>query len=434
MKKISILGTGYVGLVTGTCFADVGNLVKCVDINPKIVEKLKQGKSHIYEPGLEELIQKNMSKGRLSFTTNTKQAINDTDIVFICLPTPCTEDGHCNTSYIMNAAKSIGESIDKYKIIVNKSTVPAGTARKLEDEIKKYTNVPFAIASNPEFLKEGTAVKDFMWPDRVVIGTDDSLAGEILSELYDPFTLTKKPKLVMDPESAETVKCASNAFLATKISFINEVAQYCEKVGADVKNVAKGMGADSRIGSDFLHAGPGYGGSCFPKDTQALIADARDRGINLQITEAAESVNHDHKIYSAEKIIATLNGVFGKQIGIWGLAFKGNTDDMREAPSLTILPILLENGAILHAHDPQSIENAKKIFGNKINYCNEMYDVCKGSDALVILTDWNEYKNPDFDLVKSSLRNLFIVDLRNLYYTKRNELSKQFKYVGMGTK
>ncbi len=434
MKKIAVLGTGYVGLVTGTCFADFGNVVVCVDINPKVIETLKQGKSHIFEPGLEELVQKNMSNGKLSFTTDSKKAIHDSEIVFICLPTPCSADGHCDTSYIIKAAKEIGEAINGYKIIVNKSTAPPGTVRDLENEIKKYTQHPFAVASNPEFLKEGSALEDFLKPERVIIGTEDPVAAEVIRELYAPVTLNDNPRMVTKPVSSELIKYASNAFLAAKISFANALAELCEVIGADIKDVVKGMGYDVRINSHFLHAGPGYGGSCFPKDTQALNVFARDRGINLRITEAAEKTNYDHKIYSARKIESMIGDLKGKQIGVWGLAFKANTDDMREAPSLTILSLLLEKGATIYAHDPQSMENAKKILGDRINYCTDMYDVCKGSDGLVILTDWNDYKNPDFALIKQSLAMPRLIDLRNLYYQRRHDLRQQgFLYTGMGT-
>lgn len=435
MKKIAILGgAGYVGLVSGTCFADFGNIVTCVDIDERKVAMLQSGKSPIFEPGLEELLVKNLGRGQLSFTTDTKTAIQNSELVFICLPTPSTPEGQCDISYLVRVAGDIGKALDGYKIIVNKSTAPPGTARLLEREIRKYTTQPFSVASNPEFLKEGSAVQDFMRPDRVVVGTEDEFVAKVLRELYAPLTINENPIQVVRRESAELGKYGSNAFLAMKVSFINEVAELCDSCGADVKEVARIMGSDSRIGSKFLHAGPGYGGSCFPKDTLGLIRYCQERGLASQVTEAAYNANERHKLFSARKIEEVLGGVAGKHIGVWGLAFKANTDDMRESPALTILPSLHSRGAVLAGHDPQAMENARKLLGDKVAYHTDKYAVCVHSDALVIMTEWNEYRDPDFSLIKRSLKTPTLIDLRNLYYRRRDELvSMGFTYVGMGT-
>lgn len=444
MKKIAVLGTGYVGLVTGTCFANQGNHVTCIDIDKKKIEMLSTGKVPIYERSLEELVQKNLKNGRLQFTTDAHSALYVAELVFICLPTPSTADGHCDISYLLSAAETIGKAIDGYKIIVNKSTAPPGTMRTLEAEIRKYTSAPFAVASNPEFLQEGSALENFLRPDRIVIGTDDPYAAKVLTDLYVPFTLNNKPIKIVKPESAEEGKLASNAFLATKISFINEVAVRCEEIGADVKEVAWILGSDSRIGDKFLHAGPGYGGSCFPKDLSAMIADSRDRKVPLRIVEAAHRVNAEQKLISAQRIENLVNGAERKKIGVWGLAFKANTDDIREAPALTIITYLLEKGAHVHVHDPQALENTKKYFqsleNTKTDFCHNlfyyenMYDACKESNALVILTDWDDYKDPDFALIKQSLVTPRLIDLRNLYYQRRHDLRQQgFLYTGKGT-
>lgn len=434
MKKIAILGTGYVGLVTGTCFADLGNKVTCVDIIEEKILLLSRGKSPIYEPGLKEIIEKNMKNGRLSFTTDSYKAIQDAEMIFICLPTPSTQDGHCDTSFVLGAAETIGKAMNNYKIIVNKSTCPSGTARRLQEEIRKYTTVSFAVASNPEFLKEGSAVADFMKPDRIVIGTEEENVAKALHELYEPVTINNHPIIIVKRESAEEGKYACNAFLSTKISFINEEAERCERIGADVKEVADIMASDQRISPHFLHAGPGYGGSCFPKDTLALVADSRDRGMKSCIVEAACGVNSEHKLYTARKIESFAGGVKGKQIGIWGLAFKANTDDIRESPALTIMSYLLERGALLHVHDPKAMDNAKKMLSAGIVYHDLAYDVCKGSDVLVILTEWNDYRNPNFELIKTLMQTPMIADMRNLYYRRRDELkSMGFYYTGMGT-
>lgn len=434
MKRIAILGTGYVGVVTGTCFANSGNHVICVDIDKEKIKNLSAGKSPIFEPGLEELINKNIKNGRLTFTTDAHQALQAAELVFICLPTPSKKDGHCDISYILSAAETIGKSIESYKIIVNKSTAPPGTTKKLEAEIKKYASTPFGVASNPEFLKEGSAVADFLRPDRVVIGTEDPFVAKVLTELYTSFTLNNNPVFIVKPESAEEGKLACNALLATKVSFINEEAVRCELIGADVKEVARILGSDSRIGNKFLHAGPGYGGSCFPKDLVAMITDSKERDVPLRIVEATHLVNTEHKLLCARRIEHTVNGVEGKTIGIWGLAFKSNTDDIREAPALMIITYLLNHGALIRVHDPQAMENAKKYFGNQIIYNDKMYDVCKKSNALVLLTDWDDYKDPDFALIKQSLVTPHLIDLRNLYYQRRHDLRQQgFCYIGMGT-
>ncbi len=434
MKSIAILGTGYVGLVTGTCFADLGNKVTCIDIIEEKIRMLCQGKSPIYEPGLEELILKNVKHGKLSFTTDADRAIKNSEIVFICLPTPSLPDGHCDTSYVLGAAETIGKAIDNYKIIVNKSTCPPGTARQLENEICKYTSQLFAVATNPEFLKEGSAVIDFMKPDRVVLGTENPSVEKILRQLYEAVTINGHPITVMKRESAEMVKYASNALLAVRISFINEIAESCEHCGADIKEVVDGMTSDPRIGPHFLHAGPGYGGSCFPKDTLALVACSKDMGVSSKITEAAYIVNTEHKLYAAKKIEISIAGLEGKKIGIWGLAFKANTDDIRESPALTIVPYLIERGAHIHANDPQAMENAKRFLSPTVAYHTNLYDVCKGSDVLVLLTEWNDYKDPDFALIKKLMKTPAIVDLRNLYYRKKTDLqSLGFQYTGMGT-
>ncbi|MBK6941944.1 MAG: UDP-glucose/GDP-mannose dehydrogenase family protein [Planctomycetes bacterium] len=414
--KIAVVGTGYVGLVAGTCFAESGNTVICVDVDAKKVAMLNDGKIPIYEPGLEELVHKNVEEQRLSFTTDIDAAVKNSLVVFIAVGTPPDEDGSADLKHVLAAARSIGKAMNGYKIVVDKSTVPVGTAQKVAAAIAENTSHPFNVVSNPEFLKEGAAIDDFMKPDRVVIGTDDPRVAEIMKELYAPFVRSGNPIIIMDIASAELTKYAANAMLATRISFMNEIAQICDRVGANVTKIREGIGYDSRIGMPFLYAGCGYGGSCFPKDTRAIISTAKVHGYDFQIMRAVEEVNANQKKW----LFSTAHRFFkgdlkGKKFAIWGLAFKPRTDDVREASALILINELLKAGATVHAHDPEAIHTTKREIGDKVSYHEHMYEALPGADALFVVTEWNEFRNPDFDKMKSLMKSAVIFDGRNLY-------------------
>jgi UDPglucose 6-dehydrogenase len=414
--KIAVVGTGYVGLVTGTCLAETGNDVICVDINVQKVEKMKAGELPIYEPGLEQLFHRNISQGRLHFTTNLAEAIAEAKIIFLALPTPPGGDGAADLSYVLGAAKDIAKIITDYKVIVTKSTVPVGTADKVRSVMSPETTVEFAVVSNPEFLREGVAVEDFMKPDRVVVGTTDERARKLMGELYGPYVRQGNPVIFMDERSSELTKYAANSFLATKISFMNEIANMCELVGADVDMVRRGIGADERIGKRFLFAGIGYGGSCFPKDVQALAKSAEEHAYDFKILNSVMSVNEIQKKVLVEKVKKFYNGdIKGKHFALWGLAFKPETDDIREAPALYIIDELIEAGATVTAFDPEAMPNIKGVVGDKITYGTNAYDTLENADALLILTEWSLFRTPDFDKVSSTLNNKVIFDGRNLY-------------------
>lgn len=430
--RIAVVGSGYVGLVVGTCFADNGNDVICVDVDQAKIDKLTKGLSPIYEPGLEELLKRNIEEGRLKFTTNLDEAIKQSLIVFIAVGTPQGEDGSADLKYVLAAARGIGKAMDGFRIIVDKSTVPVGTSRKVAAAIREVTEHPFAVVSNPEFLKEGDALDDFLKPDRVVIGADDPAVAEIMKELYSPFLRTGKPLLIMDPESAELTKYAANAMLATRISFMNEIAAICDKVGADVSKVREGIATDSRIGASFLFAGLGYGGSCFPKDVQAIVKTAQEHGYEFKIVKSVEEVNKEQRARVVDKIKKHFNNdLKGRTFAIWGLAFKPNTDDMREAPSVTIIEELLKAGAKVRATDPESIQVARALFKDRIEYCAKPYETLPGADALVVVTEWNEFRRPDFEKMKSLMKQPVIFDGRNIYTPAVLE-KIGFKYYGIG--
>ncbi|HAU29144.1 MAG TPA: UDP-glucose 6-dehydrogenase [Rhodospirillaceae bacterium] len=415
--KIAIIGTGYVGLVSGTCFSEFGTNVTCVDKDEGKIERLLRGDIPIYEPGLDELVKKNTEAGRLSFTTDLAPAVADADAVFIAVGTPPRpDDGHADLSYVFAAAREIAHALRKFTVIVTKSTVPVGTNREIEKIIRaECPDADFAVCSNPEFLREGSAIGDFMRPDRVVLGTDNEQAREVMRNLYRPLYLIETPIVMTSLETAEMIKYAANAFLATKITFINEVANLCEKVGADVQDVAKGMGLDGRIGGKFLHAGPGYGGSCFPKDTDAFAKTGRDHGCPMQIVETVIDVNHGRKQEMAQRIIAACGGnVAGKTIAILGLTFKPNTDDMREAPSLYILPHLVAAGATVRAFDPEGMEEAAKLLKG-VAMCKNADEAITGADALAIITEWNEFRALDLGRTKSQMKTPILIDLRDIY-------------------
>ena len=442
--KICVVGTGYVGLVAGTCFAETGNDVICMDIDEKKIAGLKKGKLPIYEPGLQELIRRNVQEERLRFTTDLPWAVQNSLIVSIAVGTPQGDGGSSDLSYVMEAVRAIAKAMDDYKIIVTKSTVPVGTADKISQEISSLTTFPFDVVSNPEFLKAGAAVEDFMKPDRVVIGATNTRVAAIMKDLYAPFTRTGAPILVMDPRSAEMTKYAANAMLASRISFMNEIANLCDRTGADVNRVRHAIATDRRIGASFLFPGLGYGGSCFPKDVQALINLARENDYSLKLIQAVEEVNElqkhimIHKIvdfYSSELADKKQDGdhspVKGKTFAIWGLAFKPQTDDMREAPSRVIIEQLLSLGAKIQAYDPEAMKEARKIFGNKIRYAKNNYEALKGADALILVTEWNEFRNPDFNKMKKLLKDPVIFDGRN-QYSRREMRELGFDYVGVG--
>ncbi|WDF54450.1 UDP-glucose dehydrogenase family protein [Mucilaginibacter sp. KACC 22063] len=414
--KIAVVGTGYVGLVTGTCLAETGNDVICVDINLQKVEKMKAGQLPIYEPGLEQLFHRNINQGRLHFTSNLAEAIEEAKIIFLALPTPPGGDGAADLSYVLGAAKDIAKIIKEYKVIVTKSTVPVGTADKVRAVMSPETNVEFAVVSNPEFLREGVAVEDFMKPDRVVVGTTDERARKLMGELYAPYVRQGNPIIFMDERSSELTKYAANSFLATKISFMNEIANMCELVGADVDMVRRGIGADERIGKRFLFAGIGYGGSCFPKDVQALAKSAEENQYDFKILNSVMSVNEIQKKVLVQKVKKYYDGdVKGKHFALWGLAFKPETDDIREAPALYIIDELVESGATVTAFDPEAMPNIKALLGDKIAYAEEPYAALENADALLIVTEWSLFRTPDFDKLTNGLKSKVIFDGRNLY-------------------
>lgn len=418
--KVCVIGTGYVGLVVGTCLAEMGNDVICVDNNEEKLEQLKQGIIPIYEPGLEELIKVNVSENRLKFSSDIKTSVAKSLVCFIAVGTPQGEDGSADLKYVEQVAKSIGQSIEKYTVIVDKSTVPVGTADRVTEIIKSQTDVEFDVVSNPEFLKQGAAVDDFLKPDRVVIGSNSQKASEIMQELYAPFLRTGNPVIMMDVKSAEMTKYAANSFLAVKISYANEIANICEKVGADVEMVRIGMCSDKRIGSQFLFPGLGYGGSCFPKDVKALTKTAIDNGCDYSLLKAADDINKAQRQIFIKKILDKFNGdIKGKTFAVWGLAFKPKTNDMREAPAITIVNALLEGGAIVQAYDPKAFELAEFYFGNKIIYSKSAYAALENADAMLLLTEWNEFRRPDFDRMKEIMKTPVIFDGRNQYNGKR---------------
>jgi UDPglucose 6-dehydrogenase len=430
--KIAVVGTGYVGLVTGTCFAETGNDVICVDIDEAKVTKMRNGEVPIYEPHLDVLFERNIKANRLKFTTVLSEAIKDAEIIFLALPTPPGEDGSADLSYILGVAKELGDMITDYKVIVDKSTVPVGTADKVTAAIAERTSVEFDVVSNPEFLREGFAVDDFLKPDRVVIGTTSEKAREVMNRLYKPFVRQGNPIIFMDEKSAELTKYAANSFLATKITFMNEIANYCELIGADVDSVRRGMGTDTRIGNRFLFPGIGYGGSCFPKDVQALVKSGKEVDFNFEIIDSVMDVNHRQKLTLAEKVKKYFgNDLSGKKLALWGLAFKPDTDDIREAPALYMIDELTSAGAEICAFDPEAMDNVKSVKGDKINYASNLYEALEGADALLIATEWSVFRTPDFERIDKALNNKVIFDGRNLYDLKDMK-NKGYYYESIG--
>ncbi len=430
--KIAVVGTGYVGLVTGTCFAETGNNVTCVDIDKRKVDKLSNGEITIYEPGLEKLFLRNLKEERLRFTTNLAEGIKDAAIVFLALPTPPGEDGSADLKYILGVSDDIGKLLTDYKVIVDKSTVPVGTAQKVKEAIEKNYKGEFDVVSNPEFLREGVAVDDFMKPDRVVIGAASDRAKKLMGDLYAPFVRQGNPVIFMDERSAELTKYAANSFLATKISFMNEIAKLCELLGADVDMVRRGIGSDDRIGKRFLFPGIGYGGSCFPKDVQALVKSSTEVEYDFQILNAVMDVNEKQKLHLLPGIKAYFNNdLKGKHFALWGLAFKPNTDDIREAPALYMIDALIEAGATVTAFDPEAMKNVKELIGDKIRYAENQYDALKEADALLIATEWNEFRTPEFEKITKALKNKAIFDGRNLFdLSAMKELGYHYESVG----
>lgn len=430
--KIAVVGTGYVGLVTGTCFAETGNKVTCIDIDQKKVEKLSAGAITIYEPGLEKIFLRNLKENRLHFTTNLAEGVKDAAIIFLALPTPPGEDGSADLRYVLGVADDLGKIITDYKVIVDKSTVPVGTAEKVRVAIAKNCKTEFDVVSNPEFLREGVAVDDFMKPDRVVVGTHSEKARKVMNDLYAPFVRQGNPVIFMDEKSAELTKYAANSFLATKISFMNEIAQLCERLGADVDMVRRGIGSDDRIGKRFLFPGIGYGGSCFPKDVQALIKSADEVNYDFKILTAVEEVNEAQKMHLIPKVKSFFNGTLkGRHFALWGLAFKPNTDDIREAPALYIIDALIKEGATVTAYDPEAMVNVKKLLGSKVNYAEDQYSTLAGADALIIATEWSEFRTPDFEIIEAKLKNKVIFDGRNLFEVKHmKELGYHYESIG----
>ena len=435
--KIVIVGTGYVGLVTGACFSEVGIDVTCVDIDEKKIENLKKGIIPIYEPGLENMVNRNIEKGRLSFSTSLKDSLYDVDVVFSAVGTPPDEDGSADLQYVLGVAREVGEHMNNYTLMVTKSTVPVGTAEKVRKEIrqaldKRNTDIEFDVASNPEFLKEGDAVNDFLKPDRIVVGVDSERAMNLMKRLYKPFTMNGHPVIFMDIVSAEMTKYAANAMLATKISFMNDIANLCEIVGADVNKVRLGIGSDRRIGKYFIYPGTGYGGSCFPKDVKALIKTAHEHGYDLEVLKAVEEVNERQKSILFGKAMKYFEGgLKGKTFGVWGLSFKPQTDDMREAPSRVVINKLLEEGANVKAYDPVALEEAKRIFGDKIELVKDQYEALIDVDGLFLITEWPEFKFPSYKIMKKLMRQPVIFDGRNIY-DKSEMKSEGFKYFGIG--
>jgi UDPglucose 6-dehydrogenase len=430
--KIAVVGTGYVGLVTGTCFAETGNKVTCIDIDADKVSKLSNGEITIYEPGLEKIFLRNLKEKRLQFTTNLAEGVKDAVIIFLALPTPPGENGAADLRYVLGVASELGKIITDYKVIVDKSTVPVGTAEKVNAAIAKNYKGDFDVVSNPEFLREGVAVDDFMKPDRVVVGTNSERARKVMSDLYAPFVRQGNPVIFMDEKSAELTKYAANSFLATKISFMNEIAQLCERLGADVDMVRRGIGSDERIGKRFLFPGIGYGGSCFPKDVQALVMSSEEVQYDFKILKAVEEVNDLQKLHLMPKIKKYFNGdLTGKRFALWGLAFKPNTDDIREAPALYLADALSKEGATIVAFDPEAMANVKKTIGDKISYAESQYDALNDADALIIATEWSEFRTPDFDMINSRLKNKVIFDGRNLFDVKYiSDLGYHYESIG----
>ncbi|MBT8327711.1 MAG: UDP-glucose/GDP-mannose dehydrogenase family protein [Bacteroidia bacterium] len=437
--KISVVGTGYVGLVTGTCLAEVGTDVVCIDIDEKKIEGLRNGIMPIYEPGLESMVKRNHKKGRLHFSTSLAESIKGAQVAFIAVGTPPDEDGSADLKYVLGVAREIGKHMTEYGVIVTKSTVPVGTSEKVKNAVqeeldKRGVNIEFDIASNPEFLKEGAAIDDFMKPDRIVVGVESQRAQETMSKLYKPFIMNGHPLIFMDIPSAEMTKYAANAMLATRISFMNDIANLCEIMGADVNKVRQGIGSDPRIGSRFIYAGIGYGGSCFPKDVKALIKTAKEQGHTMRILEAVEDVNDDQKSVLYTKIVDVFgNDLSGKTFTMWGLSFKPNTDDMREAPSLVLIDHILKAGGNVIAYDPVSMKETQRMIGDKITYSDNRYDALEGSDALLLVTEWSEFKLPDFNTVAEKLKNKLIFDGRNVY-DKHEMESLGFEYYCIGSK
>lgn len=434
--KIAIIGTGYVGLVTGTCFAETGNNVTCVDINDKKIEMLRKGETPIYEPGLDVLLERNIKDKRITFTTSLEEGIKDAQVIFLALPTPPGKDGEADLQYVLDVADKLGDIVTSYKVIVNKSTVPVGTAEKVAAALgNKLDSSLYDVVSNPEFLREGVAVDDFLKPDRVVIGTSSDKARKIMEELYQPFVRQGNPIYFMDERSSEMTKYAANSYLAMRISFMNEMANLCEKAGANVDMVRIGMGSDSRIGKRFLFPGVGYGGSCFPKDVQALARTARQLDYEFKLIETTMNVNELQKTRLGLKIKNTFGSdLSGRKFAIWGLAFKPETDDIREAPALELIKELTDAGATVEVFDPEAMANVKEIFGDKIAYANDEYAPLKDADSLIIVTEWNEFRNPDFNKIKDSLKYPFIFDGRNVFsLDKMNELGFYYESIGRGT-
>ena len=433
--NITVVGSGYVGLVVGGCLAETGNAVVCADVDAAKIDGLKRNVLPIYEPGLDDYVERNQKQGRLSFTTDIGEAIASADVVFIAVGTPPDEDGSADLRHVLAVAEQIGRHMKRELVVVTKSTVPVGTAAKVSAAVNKHAKLPFHMCSNPEFLKEGAAIDDFMKPDRVVIGVETDHARSVMAELYAPFVRTGKPILFMDLPSAEMTKYAANAMLATRISFMNEIANLCEVVGADVDQVRKGIGTDGRIGSAFLFPGPGYGGSCFPKDVKALVRTARSHDVPLRVLDAVEQANEAQKHLLFTKVERCLGSVKGKRVAIWGLAFKPNTDDMREAPALVLIAELLAAGAEVVAHDPVAMHETERRIGKSIAYAESNYDALDGADALVVVTDWNEYRHPDFERIRKALRNPIIVDGRNLYDAqKMRSMGFTYSSIGRGVK
>lgn len=435
--NIAIVGTGYVGLVTGTCFSEMGVDVTCVDIDKNKIERLKQGIVPIYEPGLEEMVQKNMAAGRLHFTDDLASCIDKVEVIFSAVGTPPDEDGSADLHYVLDVARTIGRNMNQYVLIVTKSTVPVGTAKKVRSAVEEELaargkQIPFDVASNPEFLKEGNALNDFMKPDRVVVGVESDRAKKLMEKLYKPFMLVNYRMIFTDIPSAEMIKYAANSMLATRISFMNDIANLCELVGADVNMVRNGIGSDSRIGSKFLYPGCGYGGSCFPKDVKALIRTAQQNGYQMQVLQAVEAVNERQKTILYEKLMHHFGGELqGKTISLWGLAFKPETDDMREAPALVLIDLLTAAGCKVKAYDPIAMEEAQRRVGNKITYAKDMYDAAEGADALMVVTEWKEFRVPDWQTLKGKMTQLVLLDGRNIY--DRKELASHgFTYYGIG--
>ena len=436
--NISIVGTGYVGLVSGTCFADTGVNVTCVDVDAKKIERLCNGEIPIYEPGLEELVLKNVKAGRLHFTTDLASVLNDSDIVFSAVGTPPDEDGSADLKYVLQVARTIGQNMTKYVVVVTKSTVPVGTAKKvraaIEEELKKRgVDIPFDVASNPEFLKEGSAIKDFMSPDRVVVGVESEKAQKVLTKLYKPFLINNFRVIFMDIPSAEMTKYAANSMLATRISFMNDIANLCERVGADVNMVRAGIGADTRIGRKFLYAGCGYGGSCFPKDVKALIKTADQNGYSMEVLKAVERVNEKQKSVLFEKLQKANSGkeLKGQTIAMWGLAFKPETDDMRESTALVMIEKLLEAGCTVRVYDPIAMDECRRRIGDKVVYCRDMYDAVLDADALLLLTEWKEFRLPTWGVIKKAMRRPLVIDGRNIFDVEELE-ENEFEYHCIG--